>query len=878
MFAAGRAPKVPLDPVYIEDVFATNTWTGNDAKQDITNNINLGNTGGGNSVKFNGTSGGFGRTSKPTGAVDTKTITFSVWLYPTQPNVSQMGILWAGPFNIIMGTAGGISIIGYPDAGNPAFYGNLDPAAITFNAWNHLLFSVDTNGADSGAPKRHVYVNDVDKTSSVTWYDNEGGGSGWFTDAAVDFDNAIWNVGQMSIVSQTWVGRMTEMFLDTTYRDLTVEANRRIFYSSAGLPTTTLASLNPLIYLPMNTLGTDPGVNLGTGGNFSTNTGAVTVQAFGPLANVGKGGLVWVKSRTATYSHILSDTIRGTGKHLASDSLAGQTTDADNIRAFNATGYTVGGNASINNPSFNYVGWTFRKQPKFFDIVTYTGNGASGRSIAHNLGSTPGCIIIKSFSNTERWTVYHRSLTGVGYYLDLSETSAETNLANGISSVTSTSFTIGSSDRINSSGQTFIAYIFAHDAGGFGLTGTDSGISCGSFTTSSNQFSVNLGWEPQWVLFKPSSTTGNWKLADTTRGLYATDSNGRNLYPNLSSAEDGNANMLITPTGFVSNYQLPGDATYIYIAIRKPMKVPTDATKVFIPLARSGTNSSYSLTGAGFTPDMVLAKNRTTTLQPVIVDRLRNRRIIKTSESDAEAAASGLLTFDMDGFSADNNSGYFNNAGGSYTFINYLFKRAPGFFDQVCYTGTGSTTTITHNLAAVPELILVKARENARNWTVYSSGTGNGGRLILNNASAFESNSADWNNTSPTSSVFTVGGNYVVNDLNAGMVAFLFASCPGVSKVGSYTGTGADGLQINCGFAAGARFVLIKRTDSTNDWHVFDTARGINASTDPFFKLNVNAAEITTDDIVDTYSAGFAVNAFNGVNANGGTYIFLAIA
>ena len=101
----------------------------------------------------------------------------------------------------------------------------------------------------------------------------------------------------------------------------------------------------------------------------------------------------------------------------------------------------------------------------------------------------------------------------------------------------------------------------------------------------------------------------------------------------------------------------------------------------------------------------------------------------------------------------------------------------------------------------------------------------------------------------------------------------------GVSKVGSYTGTGAT-LTVNCGFTTGARFVLIKRTDDTGDWYVWDSARGIVAGNDPYLVLNSGAAEVTTTDWVDTAASGFELSNAVGNLANviGGTYLFLAIA
>lgn len=110
-------------------------------------------------------------------------------------------------------------------------------------------------------------------------------------------------------------------------------------------------------------------------------------------------------------------------------------------------------------------------------------------------------------------------------------------------------------------------------------------------------------------------------------------------------------------------------------------------------------------------------------------------------------------------------------------------------------------------------------------------------------------------------------------------MAYLFASLRGISKVGSYVGNGV-GQTIDCEFSAGARFVLIKRTDASGDWYVWDTARGIAAGNDPRLSMNSSAAEVTTDDSVDASSRGFIVNqlAATNINVSGATYLYLAIA
>ena len=183
-------------------------------------------------------------------------------------------------------------------------------------------------------------------------------------------------------------------------------------------------------------------------------------------------------------------------------------------------------------------------------------------------------------------------------------------------------------------------------------------------------------------------------------------------------------------------------------------------------------------------------------------------------------------------------------------------------------------------MAAVPELIICKQRSvsgGARNWIVYAQPLGSSKYLYLNDTLAAPTITNVWG--TQTSTTFGVENFAEENDSGQSFVAYLFATCPGVSKVGSYTGTAAAQV-INCGFTSGARFVLIKRTDSTGDWYVWDTARGIVAGNDPYLLLNSAAAEVTNTDYIDTDTTGFEISstAPAAINASGGTFIFLAIA
>jgi hypothetical protein len=601
----------------------------------------------------------------------------------------------------------------------------------------------------------------------------------------------------------------------------------------------------------------------------------------------GKGGLVWIKNRTGAFNNVLTDTVRGVSSQLTSNGTAAAS-NYGAFSSFNSSGFTVYTADATMNDAYNYASWTFREQAKFFDIVTYTGNG-SARTIAHNLGSVPGCIMVKRTDGVSNWSVYHRSI-GNTKYLSLNLTNPEEgNLLWNNTTPTSTFFSIGNISDVNTNGATYVAYLFAHNAGGFGLTGTDNVISCGSFTTdSSGKFTVDLGYEPQWVLYKNPNLTQPWTLHDTMRGF--NQSSFVILNPSTSAAEESSATpayFVPTATGFSNPVAgvFSNNNTYIYIAIRRdPMKVPTDATKVFKPIA---ANSGYdTFQSTGFPIDAQIVGFRAgLSLSQAVVDRLRgvstvpsnttyNSPLLSTSATTAETT-SNTSTNNW------NNTGFSESLSLSMNDVYWNFRRAPGFFDEVCYTGTGSAFTQAHNLGAPPELVIIKNRTTAGSgWSVPNQITSSGYQVGgLNTSGAFGSRTYPGSEftaqPSATSLFFNTAGS--VNSSGANFVAYLFATCAGVSKVGSYTGTGAT-QTISCGFTGGARFVLVKRTDSTGGWYVWDTARGMVAGTDPSLLLNSTAAEVNANSIYTTTGGFQIVSTAAGINASGGNYIFLAIA
>ena len=617
------------------------------------------------------------------------------------------------------------------------------------------------------------------------------------------------------------------------------------------------------------------------------NSGVGSTQSNG-LDLSGEGGLVWIKNRdNASANHSLFDTERGGTKVLYSDGTASEQTGTDGI-SFLSNGWSTAPNGvyDLNSMSADYASWSFRKAEKFFDVVTYTGNG-SVQSVNHNLGSVPACMIVKRTDSTGTWYVYHVDL-GVGINgrktLKLNSTAAQSDSGGFSDHPTDTAFTVNYA--ANTSGATYVAYLFASDAGGFGDDGSESIIKCGSYTGSNGSGKeINLGFEPQWVLVKNTSRAGqNWVIVDNMRQF---DNTGYGwLYPNSSAAEaSGTGAVYASPTA--TGFKTYGNNaafdyltdSYIYIAIRRPMKTPESGTEVFDP--------SFRITGdptiaSGFVTDMGIVASRTgggTSDYHLIGSRLTGNLGMTTTSTNAE------VTRGLEPLKWDYNNGWGGSDTASSFAVWYSFKRATGFFDVVAYTGDGvAGRTVAHNLGVAPEMIIIKQRNaSGEDWKtgVNFTATNNQERALNAPDSLVTLDYTSYGvfNGQPTAANITLNSSTAVNASSSTYIAYLFATLAGVSKVGSYTGTGSN-VDVDCGFSAGARFILIKRTDSTGDWYVWDSERGIVAGNDPYLLLNSTAAEVTTTDYIDPLSSGFTVtsSAPAALNASGGNYIFLAIA
>ena len=608
----------------------------------------------------------------------------------------------------------------------------------------------------------------------------------------------------------------------------------------------------------------------------------------------GEGGLVWIKNRelggSNAWSHYWFDTERGATKYIRSNENDQEQTINNSLSAFNSDGFTLGETSGTNNNGSDYASWTFRKTPGFFDVVTYTGNGVQGRTISHNLGSTPGMIIVKRTDSSRYWAVYHRSL-GATKYLRLNETNAEST-SNQIWSntePTSSVFTVHDDATVNISGASYVAYLFAHDDQSFGTNSDEAIIKCGSYTGdgSSSGNVIDLGFEPQWLMIKRTSNTDSWLIWDTMRGM-ANGVQDPYLEPNTSDAEDTFAGVNVLPTGFElassTGFQNSSGENYIYMAIRRPHKPPEAATDVFAVDTKTAASGSTPQYTSNFPVDFAIRRNNINSQDsPEFVTRLTNA-LQYTNSTNAEV--SGGATF-SDYFAYNN--GWANATNADSNDYLWMFKRAPGFMDVVAYNGTGTARLIPHNLGAVPQMIIVKRRDSTPHWQhwYYSLGAGGLIQSAGTTPGGAYSDVQHWNHTLPTATHFSVGQDNDVNytypswwtDPPATYIAYLFGSLNGISKVGSYSGTGSD-VDVDCGFSNGARFVMIKRSDGSGDFYIWDSLRGITSGNDPYFLFNSNAAQVTNTNYINPLSSGFTVtsSAPAELNTSGGTYVFLAIA
>ena len=311
----------------------------------------------------------------------------------------------------------------------------------------------------------------------------------------------------------------------------------------------------------------------------------------------------------------------------------------------------------------------------------------------------------------------------------------------------------------------------------------------------------------------------------------------------------------------------------------------------------SGNYQSHAITGVGFQPDWVWIKERSSTSSHRLMDAVRGvGKGLSSDNTTAEESLAALLTsFDSDGFTvgADNgvnqnnqtyaawnwkaNGSGSSNSDGSVA--STVSANTTAGFSIVKWTGTGATATVGHGLGVKPSMIIIKNTGAVENWVVYHGSLGAEKNIKLNNTEAQQDTTGAFNDTEPTSSVFTVHTNTNVNQSGQVMIAYCFAEKTGYSKFGSYTGNGnADGTFVYTGFKPS--FVLVKRYSGTEQWQMTDSARDKDVSPN-FARLNPDTSSAestnTTWAKIEKFSNGFKLGGTDTVsNGSGSTYIYMA--
>ena len=634
---------------------------------------------------------------------------------------------------------------------------------------------------------------------------------------------------------------------------------------------------------------------------------AITGLGFSP-------DLVWMKGRSQVDNQYWQDSVRTAPVRVYSNSDVVEYAPATNrFTSFNSDGFTIGSDSSVNLDTETYVAWCWKAGQTWnsnsagsissvtsantangFSVIKYHGDSASSATIGHGLSSAPELIITKARDFAGGWPTQYNDGSTAFYGLRLNENGAN-DAANGNvfyanTAPTASVYTVGDGDEVNDD-YDYIAYCF-HSVAGFSKIGSYTG-------NSSTQAITGLGFKPDFVMLKETDGIDSWEVFDSLRGATSV------LYPNGDNVEGTNSGV----TSFDSDGFTLGSATsanesgktYIYMSFAKNVASNTTLENSFKTVIYSGNSSSQSIGGVGFQPDLVWIKERSGTNPNALFDSERGTGKLLVSETTA--AQSGNVgdlmgAFETDGFQVNRNylvhTAYdTTNGSGSLDYVAWCWRAGGTWqssasgsinsitnvntangFSIVKWTGTGANGTVGHGLSSTPEIIISKNMTTAAadGWPVYSQTIGNDYTLFFNDSSAKSSTAGTWGSTSPTSTVFTVQDNNANNQSANEIIAYCFHSVAGYSKISSYTGTGSALSITGLGFQPD--FLLLKDTQSTEQWYTFDSVRGA----DKFLHCNLNSAEGTdaTTRLTSFDSDGFSLGTDGSVNGSGNVFIYMA--
>ncbi len=542
--------------------------------------------------------------------------------------------------------------------------------------------------------------------------------------------------------------------------------------------------------------------------------------------------------------------------------------------------------------------------------------------------NVPSCIAYYKMSDaTDETGSYDGTPTNVnfnvaGKFGNAGEFNGSSSYISGLPILTNVSDSFSVSMWVNfASAPSTTEYIF----GGIKEQGTEDSL-IGIFVNTSGYIGANVRGSNNGTVYSATSTSsfadGNWHhvvytLNSSILQLYIDNSQiGSDV--SISSATvtvDNSVLGAINSRGTIEEYFngkidqvrifniaiTANEVTTLYDEVQCiPTIVPTD---YFNTVLYTGAGATNTITGVGFQPDFIWIKDRDSALNHLLADTVRG---ISTDSSNTTGLLlsnstlaeltnrSEIRNLSTDGFDVTGTGSGSNTTGDDYvawnwkaggaavsntdgTITSQVSANVDAGFSIVSYTTqSGGTATVGHGLSSPPDMIIVKTTGVADSWRTYHSSLGAGFQIFLNLTNAAGATTNQWNNTAPTSSVFSLGTDNVGSYTT---IAYCFHSVDGYSKIGSYVGTGASGNSIVTGFEPA--FLLVKRTDSGDNWLVFDNKRNTTNPTNLALVPNSSAAEAVGNlgNGFSFLSNGFeVVSTDTGVNANGGSYIFMAFA
>tara|TARA_R100001443_G_scaffold2025_2_gene6976 strand:- start:589 stop:2595 length:2007 start_codon:yes stop_codon:yes gene_type:complete len=608
------------------------------------------------------------------------------------------------------------------------------------------------------------------------------------------------------------------------------------------------------------------------------------------------GGGDWVSTSTETSAAMM----------LRPNDAAAEASFPNAFSGFTSTGYTLGTSSDVNQDGKDMMSYSLRKAEGFFDIVRYSGNGVNNRGISHSLNAEVGMMWIKKVSGgTGNWFVYHKYTKNSNshtYYSKLNSGAPASNSGRsfGNSAPTTTQFFVDNTTDLNGSGNTYECYLFADNEEAFGKDGDASVMKMGAYMGnhggSEQQF--DLGWTPQLVIIKDVDDSEEWVWASDQGGVSPqrtywmssnvggteqtnTGSSGRVWFYNKGFIIPQNGNALTNKNG----------KRYIYTAIRKIDGIVGKP----IEQADQALEMSFGSNGTGWpdTPYFETKNSNNSNLGFKVDTAWVKKRAngnanwqVNTRGLHAEGFGDGFNSNNGSGqntsWSFDYMNGWNHNSSMNSDYISYMWKNHMGH-ESLLYKGTGSQQNVIHHLGQAPEWIIIKSFENGREWITFQShGMGNSQWMKIDNGGVTTSSNVMFGSGAPLQADhFVVNTDQDTNQSGYIYHAQLFSSVPGISKVGTYTGTGGS-HQLDLGFQP--RFMVTKGKASGKNWCVQDTLNSWTStqSNNRVLSMNDNGDGNTPPQLV-SYPISTGVQFSGGtfydhINANGVVYLYYAHA